>query len=343
MVDTDTTGIRRRAALEGIAWCIVFVVLDALQAVYLGAYLQRIDSFLLGFLVFGCAAVICAVWVAIFDRAQIPRACAARGPIVGLNLAVAAAWLAYFAAVQRIEPAIAFTMFSGAIPLVTALAGHMGFAEGQKPRNALERVGLLVVGAALLGLSIITVAGASGFVRGGTPDAVWGCIAALVAGVAISVMLLYGQRLHGLGISPVAQFALRFPLYLILTLALYLAGAEQKPLVSEGALVTAVVIGLLLLAFPIYAVQKVISLTDALTIGAFAAAAPMLILVLQFLEGRVAFSLHTLSGLLIYSFGSLLGLLGALEAAASRSGREAAGPDQGDGTSAGGGLPARAP
>lgn len=306
------------AGTKGLLWCLVFVVLDAVQAVYFGNVLQHVDSFLLGGIVFGLSSVFCIVWSAARCPDQIR--CARRNPgsVIGLNITAAGGWIFYLLAVQLIEPAVAFMIFAGSVPLVTIVAAWIGVPEGQAPRNRAEMVGNLLLAFGLILLSSITLLGLSGFVRGDVGMAAAGVALAWLAGLFIAGMLLYGQRLDHRGIGPITQFGFRFPLYLALSAGAVFLGLDAKGTIDPVGLAWAVAIGLALLAFPIYAVQKAIALTTSLTIGALAGTAPLLVFALQMVEGRVATSVFTTIGLLICFAGAMISALGA---AAERQGK----------------------
>jgi hypothetical protein len=78
----------------------------------------------------------------------------------------------------------------------------------------------------------------------------------------------------------------------------------------------AIAAGLVLLAFPVYAVQKAVSLSTTLTIGTAAAVTPLVVFLLQRVEGRVEYSRATLAGLAIYFAGAMLAALGNVRAVA---------------------------
>ncbi|MCR9255771.1 MAG: hypothetical protein NXI16_06695 [Alphaproteobacteria bacterium] len=303
---------------EGLVWCVIFVILDAGQAVYLGAYLQEIDSFFLGGLVFGSAAIFCGVWSAFRTPSELALALVQWKNVLGLNITVTLGWGLYFLGVQLIEPAVAFTLFVGAIPVTTIAFAYFGIAEAEKPRNRTEGVGAVIIALSMVFLAVITGLGFSGFVRGDIAAATLGLAASFLGGIFITGMLLYGQRLHRVGLGPTTQFGLRFPLFLMVTLAGYLSGLDAKGPVPFEDLALAYVLGLLLLAFPIYAVQKAISMTTSLTIAAVASTAPLIIFVLQMIEGRVQVSALTSLGLLVFFAGSLVSVSGAASAISRR-------------------------
>jgi drug/metabolite transporter (DMT)-like permease len=295
----------------GLFWCMVFLVLDAAQAVWFGALLQRHDAFLLGFLVFGISAVGCMIHTWFTAPSQYSIAFGYPGALLGLNLTAAGAWLTWFGAVQLIEPAVAFMIFSGLIPVTTIIAGWLGFSEGQRSRNRTEALGngLIVLGMILL--AVFTLTGLSGFVRGGPAVALFGLALAVVSGVLISLMLLFSQRLDRHGVGPVAQFGLRFPVYIVAAFLGWSLGLDDKGAVGALDLTLAVLAGLVLLAFPIYAVQKAVSQASSLTIAAVAATAPVLVFALQAVEGRVDVSPATSAGLAVAFAGAMLAALGA--------------------------------
>lgn len=311
------------SGLQGLLWSFVFVILDAVQAVFFGGVLQRQDAFLIGGLVFGLSATGCIAWTAIARPEQISIALRHPAPLAGLNLTAAGAWLAYFIAIQLTEPAVAFTIFVGVIPISTIIASYCGFPEAETSRNRIETLGNAILILGLLMLAGFTLFGQSGFVRGGTDVALLGLALAVAAGVLITLMLLYSKRLDGVGLEPVAQFGLRFPIFVVLAFAGFAMGVDDKGPVPPGDILHAVAIGMILLAFPIYAVQKAVSLTTPLTIASIAATAPLIVFLLQMVEGRVDYSNATSAGLVVYFIGAIVTALGSARASARQPARDA--------------------
>lgn len=301
--------------LQGLLWCLAFVILEALQAVYFGSLFQRMDSFLIGTLVFGITTV-GAIGVTLWRRPeQITRAFAHGRTLLAVNLCAGGCWIAYLLSVQLIEPAVAFTLFSGAVPLTTLAAAWLGMSEATVVRNRLEALGNGVIALGLVVLIVTTLAGWSGFVRGGGLVALAGVGLGFLSGLLIGLMLLYALRLDRRGVGPLAQFGLRFLLYLVLSVSGVALGLDAKGAVPAEDIAVAVGVGLFIMAFPIYAMQKAVSLVSALTIGAMTSLGPLFVFGFQMIEGRVDHAPATLAGLMIYFVGALLAAAGSSRAA----------------------------
>ena len=307
-------------SIVGVIWCLAFVTLEAVQSVFFGGVFQRISSFLFGFLAFGTTSLAIIVWLLLRAPEQLRRAFEKPGPLIGANIMAMASWCTYLLAVQLIEPAVAYTISAGVMPLA-ALASHwLGAPEGEALRNRTEVAGNLLLLCAILYLGIITIAGWSGFVRGGLEVAVAGVLLTLVEGVLFTWMLIYCQRMDRQGVGPAAVFGLRFPLYILVAGLLAAGGFDQKAEASALEIATVVAIGIALTVPPLYALQRAVALISTLTIGALTALGPFLIFGLQIIEGRVDYAPATLAGLALYSAGALLAALGAVRA----TGKEAA-------------------
>ena len=301
--------------VQGLLWCLTFVILEAVQAVYFGGLFQRMDAFLIGSLVFGMTAA-GAIGLTMLRRPEeIALALANRGALFFVNLYAAGGWIAYLLAVQLIEPAVAFTMFSGAVPLTMLAAAWFRMPEASLVRNRLEAFGTSIIALGLAVLIVITVAGWSGFVRGDVPVAVAGIVLSIASGSLITLMLLYAHRLDRRGVGPMAQFGLRFLLYIVLSIGGVALGLDAKGTVPTEDIAVAVMIGLFIMAFPIYAVQKAVSLVSVLTIGAMTSLGPLFVFGFQMIEGRVDHAPATLVGLAIYFGGALLTAAGSSKAA----------------------------
>jgi drug/metabolite transporter (DMT)-like permease len=307
--------IRLNPAAVGVVWCLAFVALEAVQYVFFGGVFQRISSFLFGFLAFGTTTLAIVVWLAVKAPEQLGHALRNPRTLIGANVMAMASWCAYLTAVQLIEPAVAYTISAGVMPLTAFVAYRMGTPEGEPMRNRTEASGNLILAGAIVYLSVLTVFGWSGFVRGGLQVAIVGTVLAIVEGVLFTWMLIYCQRMDRSGVGPAAVFALRFPLYIVVAGGFAAAGFDHKSEISSSEVAVIVAIGIALTVPPLYALQRAVALISTLTIGALTALGPFIIFGLQLIEGRVDYAPATLAGLGLYCIGAMLAALGAVNAA----------------------------
>lgn len=300
----------------GIAWALAFVVLESIQFVFFGNVFQRVSTVLFGALVLGITTVIFVGWSAVRRKDQLARAIALPRHLIAINLSATASWLMFLMAVQLIEPAIAYTLGAGAMPLMAWAAHRLGVPEGEDVRNRAEGAGNLIILAALIYLSVVTITGGSGFVRGGTSMAWLGVALALAEGALFTWLLIFCQRIDRAGVGAGTVFGLRFPLYVITAGALASVGFDQKATIPLPELAVIVGIGLLLIVPPLYALQRAVSLISTLTISTITALGPFIIFSLQVIEGRVSYAWPTLIGLGIYFTGAILAAVGAAHASA---------------------------
>lgn len=298
----------------GLVWAFSFVTLEAIQYVYFGNVFQKVSSVLFGAVVFAITVMAFVGWSAVFRRDHLARAFAMPGPLIAVNVTATAAWLMLLLSVQMIEPAIAYTLGSGVMPIAAWAAYRLGWPEGEAMRNPLEAGGNIIILLAILYLSWITIAGQSGFVRGGWEYGLLGVILAIAEGSIFTWVLIYSQRLDRGGVGAGTVFGLRFPLYVISAAALAGMGFDQKAGIPWSEFAMVVVLGLALIIPPLYALQRALSTLSTLTVATITALGPFLIFTLQMTEGRVDYSTPTLIGLGIYFIGAIAAATGAVRA-----------------------------
>lgn len=296
----------------GLFYCLSFVALEAFQAVFLGSVFQGVDSFLIGAWVFGLSVVFCVGVTALFRPDELAASLRAWRIVLRLNIIAALAWATYFIAIQTVEPAVVFTIFSGMVPLGAVIGAWLGLPEAMSPRRRLARIGDVVILLSILLLSATTIAGYSGFVRGGWYVALLGVSLSAASGGLTAFVILYSVRLNRRGVGPLAQFGLRFFLYTIVSILASWIGLDSKGAAPPAVdIAWIVVIGLLVIAFPLYLVQKAVPLIHVSAITAIAALGPAMVFVMQLADGRIDYSNATLAGLTIYVAGALMAVFGA--------------------------------
>lgn len=296
----------------GMIFCLSFVTLEAFQAVYLGSVFQDVDSFLVGAWVFGISVVGCTLATAVLRPLDLVASVTAWRIVAVLNAFAALTWVVYFIAIQLIEPAVVFTIFSGTVPLALVIAGWLGVPEARSLPARFVHAGNTVILVSILVLSANTVYGLSGFVRGGWLAALSGVGLSAVSGACMACVTVYAIRLHDRGVGPLAQFGLRFVLYTLLAVAAFLSGFDDKGgTTTTLELAGIVMVGLLVIALPLYLFQRAVPLVPASVIAAVTALGPAMVFVMQFFDGRVDYSMATLVGLSIYIVGALMGVYAA--------------------------------
>lgn len=298
--------------VAGIVWALGFVLLESIQFVFFGNVFQRMSSHLFGFYVLAITTVAFVSWSALRRPAELRLALAQPRLLLAINVTATLSWVMFLMAVQIIEPAIAYTLGAAAMPLAAWVFARLGEGAVDARRNGAEAMGFALIFCGAAFLAIITVAGWSGFVRGGPAAAVLGVAMALAEGVLFTWLLVLCQRLDGKGVSANVVFGLRFPLYVVAAGALGAAGFDHKAPLAAGETAMIVLVGLIVIIPPLYALQRAVALISTLSISIVTALGPLIIFSLQLIEGRVEHSTATLIGLGIFFVGSLAAAFGSL-------------------------------
>ncbi len=296
----------------GIIFALLYVLMESAQFVYFGALFQQLSPFVFGALVFGLTVLLFMGHTILFAPQQFRRAVALPGLLLAINLGAVVTFTCYLLSVRLLEPAITYTVSAGTMPLTAWLLYKLGFRDHGSMRNRAESIGNLLIFTSIVFLTVITLAGLSGFVRGNWTAAITGLLLAVTDGVFFTLILVYSQRLSHAGIGAAAILGLRLPLYVIVTGALA-AGTVQTlpPLVP---LTLAVLMGFALLIPPLYLLQRAAALLSTLTLSALTTLGPFSILGLQWVEGRVAYSTATTIGLALYMVGAATAAIGSVNA-----------------------------
>ncbi len=225
------------------------------------------------------------------------------------GVGTAVSWVAYFIALQLIEPAVAYTVFSGLVPLAILAAARRGVPEASSAAGRGSRLGHLLIAASLIYLCLASIAGLTGFERGGMVGGIGGVIAVLATGLSSTWVIFYCRRLAHAGVTATTQFGLRYLPYIAVAAVAAAMGIDAEPRLVPSLAdrrSPTRVIGLALVATPSYLVQRAIPLVSPLLIGLAGALGPFLVFGLQAVEGRIAYSSWTLAGLVVYCLGSVV-------------------------------------
>ncbi|MGH7354581.1 MAG: hypothetical protein ACRELS_08420 [Candidatus Rokuibacteriota bacterium] len=286
----------------GFMMSAVFVCLASVRDVYLGGLFQRLSPLDVAVVAFAlCSVIFLPIALA---RSPESLRVALRRPreLFWINATSALAWIAFFFALETIEPLIVQILFSGIGPLsvvwIDRLISGAAAAAGLGRAERRAHLGLL----ASLGLAaLVVLCGLSGAGPQPLGRAVLGAVLAAGAGLSISVNTILCRQLNDAGVDPAALVSVRFPGAVALALALAIpTGHGFASLYSASALPTVLGASALLVVFPIYVNQVGISLASPLTVRVVLAGAPVLIFLLQLVDGRMSASPYSLASGVIY-------------------------------------------
>jgi drug/metabolite transporter (DMT)-like permease len=202
---TTSSAVREQAGLLLTAG---FVLCGSLRDVYFSRAFQAWSPLDVAGLTFGISTVLfLAIALAGGPRRLVALA---RWPreIAAINITSATAWIAFFYALQNLEPALVQVMWAGSGPLVIGALERVGVTIVEPVRlAALERWGL-----AAIGLMVVLAGGVAvlGLSATNARSATLGVGLTLLSGAAISINILLCKRLHERGVAPAPLLSVRF-------------------------------------------------------------------------------------------------------------------------------------
>jgi drug/metabolite transporter (DMT)-like permease len=224
--------------------------------------------------------------------------------IVGINVTSATAWIAFFYALQNLEPALVQVMWAGSGPLTLGALERAGVSLVERARlGALDRWCLAAVGV------MVALAGAVALLGLSATDqrsATLGVGLTLLSGAAISINILLCKRLHERGVAPAPLLSVRFIGVVMVALALAPFVRTGESLWSSSALPTVAGVTLLLIVLLLYLNQRGLALASPMTVRIVHAAGPVLVFAIQLLEGRLPASPWSLAVIVGYSASAML-------------------------------------
>jgi len=283
----------------------IFVLIGATRDVVLGGLVQTVSPLFVAATAFTlCTALLLPV---AFLRSRDSLILLLRRPreLLWVNLTSMIAYIGFLFALKLMEPTLVQILYSGIGPLsVLWIENRLSAAHRRTPISALERrvyTGLL---ATLMFAAAIALLGYSGAGRQPIAVALGGIALAAGGGIMISVTTMLCKNLNDAGVAPAALLALRFPLTAIAAAALEWlmpTGIRSAP----PSLDAVISIALMLIFTASYVNQLAISLASPLTIRAVLASGPVLIFLLQIVEGRLSTSPYTLAASLLYAVAAI--------------------------------------
>lgn len=289
----------------GVLLVLGFVLLSAINGVYLSRFLVQVDVLAALFLIFFLIATF-------FNASVMVRN--ARHPMrdwtrqtwryIGfVNLTTAGNWFGFFFAVKFLEPALCATLINSVLPLATiAIAVAV---LGKRRVSLYELMSALALLLSMLGAASVVFSGHSGRSAPDQQSQLIGVAMSFLCGVSIALNTVVSKKLNTLGVSPSSIMATRFGLLLLVSLTL----------VEWGSLATAArqfPIEILLVAIagnliPLFALQQGIKLLDPVTVVFLNGLGPLMHLIVQTISGLYPLSLASLVSIAFATVSILLG------------------------------------
>ena len=294
--------LTRNREATGFLLSVVFVCLAAGRDVYFGALFQRVHPLAVALIAFTLCTLVFLPIALVRDCAGLARLRRHAGTLVAINATTALAWTSFFEALRIGEPALVQVIFFGVGPLSVAWIDRFVPGVAMPVRSAAERrlhCGLL---AALLFAAAVMLGGWSGVGAQPLGRAVAGLALTVGGGLCISMSTLLSRVVNDAGVGPATLIALRFPGAVLLAGALAaLSPADVAAGVTPGVLAIVALASLLLVVLPNYVNQIGIALASPLTVRAVLALGPVLVFLLQLVEGRLPSSVATLAACVLYA------------------------------------------
>jgi drug/metabolite transporter (DMT)-like permease len=279
-----------------------FMVLASVRDVYLGGLFQRLSPLHVAIVAFALCSVVFLPIALVKSPGSLWLLLRRPRDLFWVNATSAVAWIAFFYALRVIEPLLVQIIFSGIGPLsVVWIDRLVPGAAPSAPRSRAERR----VHLGLLAAIAVAIAIALGGLSGAGPQplsvAAIGVALAVCAGISISVNTLLCRRLNDAGVDPTALVSVRFIGAVALAAGLAGPSGHGLSVLFSPDVITAVLgASLLLIVLPNYVNQVGISLASPLTVRVVLALGPVVIFLLQLVEGRLSSSPYSLAGAILY-------------------------------------------
>jgi len=291
----------------GFAVGVSFVCLAAMRDVYLGGLFQRVSPSAVALVAFGVCTGILLPAALVRDGGARGALQRRPGAILWVNVSSAIGWLSFLGSLRLIEPCLVQIFYFGVGPLsVVWIDRYVVRSMAPVTPTRAERpvfVGLL---GSLVLAGIIATGGLSSMGAQPAAEAMLGVGLAITGGVTMSVSTMQCRRLNDAGVRPGVLFALRYPLTTAAAGVLVLLSPAETG--APGWIGAVMGIAVLLILVPSYLNQVAISLASPLTVRVVMASAPVIVFLLQAIDGRLSPSPYSLAAALLYGvFAALAG------------------------------------
>lgn len=309
--------MRDHRQILGVFFVSSFVVMAAIQEVYLGRRFQTVNPIQVMFFTFLIAA---GFFWALQLRGRKSVAETVRMnwmPIVGLNMTTLVSWLGFFLALKWLEPAVESAICFAMTPLATTIAWK--WFRPTHPVNSSERLAAFGVLFGVVLLSLTATSGVSSIGDVGYAGSLLGVFLAFAASLGIVGNTYFSKILSEQGLSAPMVMAVRFPLLIVVGGALWLGSTGQSDPLSWTFLIEMVLISFLTIVGPLYLLQLGVERCEPITVSLLFSSSPVVTYFLQLFDERLRPSLWTLGGITVCILFVLIGILSRLKPNAMQS------------------------
>ena len=301
MWKTDAPVRRVNRETAGFLASLAFACLASVRDVYFGGVFQATSPLDVAVVAFA----LCSLVFLPIALARSPKSFGAlrrhAGTLVWVNVTSGLAWIAFFHALRAMEPLLVQILFAGVGPLSVVWLDRLVPGVPPAPLRRAERPIHLGLLAALVFAAAVALAGLSGAGRQSFGTVALGIILATGAGVSISLSTVLCRRLNDGGVDPTALVSVRFIGAIVLAAGLaFFSGHDVVAGLSKTGIEVILGASLLLIVLPVYVNQVGVSLASPLTVRVALAVGPVLIFLLQLIEGRLSPSPYSLAAGVLY-------------------------------------------
>lgn len=292
----------------GLGSVLLFVVFSSWRDVYFASAFQRFGFLDVAIISFSLCTLCFAAAISVTNPRGFAELLRYWRDVVWVNVTSAAGWLSYFYALKTLEPSIVQTFFAGIGPItVITLEGlgiHLARSVPIRPLEKLFHAGILL---SLLLTSGVVLAGLSGMPSQSIAERGLGVGLAFMSGMSMSFKDLICKRMNERGVSPEKILSVRFIGVVVFGLiAVAFLQDSRMNAWSADAIVYLSLASMLLIIAPVYLLQVGIALIPPITTRVILALGPVLVFLMQTLEGRVTYSSYSLLCIVMYSTFAVL-------------------------------------
>jgi drug/metabolite transporter (DMT)-like permease len=283
-----------------------YVILGAIQDVYLAWMFQYRNPTTVAFFTFSIGAIIFGFAAHKVQNQKNETKLSLFTPLFLLNLVTAINWISFFFALKYTEPTIVGAIAFALIPAFSTII--LPIFRPAKKISKIEFISAFGVALGLAFLIYAALAQKSGLIKSATETAWVGILLSVVASIGMTFSTLISKNLSELGLKPITILSKRFFAIIMVTGIQLFIFEKGRLQLDHGFYLQLVCISLATIVIPQYLIQKGIQLLEPMKVGILLSFTPVITFAFEFFDSRLVFSQVTFTGVTICAIFSLLGL-----------------------------------